>query len=162
MSFLNKKQQKPQNTPPSPTPVNVVNEVEIADTEREPLHAIVDKVHEHPNTHSQVRPFCLVFNAFGKQRINLEQQNALEKVFSSAAAKNEATITIWVRLHSSFFAGSYVEVPLESGEHLKWVDLFVESIENLQDQNNIGATVNVVASGYSYWNERSTPDLEVY
>jgi len=48
MSFLNKRQKKTQKTPLPPTPVNVVNELEIAGTEREPLHVIVDKVHEYP------------------------------------------------------------------------------------------------------------------
>lgn len=53
-------------------------------------------------------------------------------------------------------------MPLESGEHLKWEDLQAEATEISQDANNAGANVNVVVTSYSYWFERSTPELEVY
>ncbi len=138
-------------------PVIVTNPVQIKNDV--PLRVVLEPV---KNTHSQIGPFAFqILNAGVEYKINNEQWNALDQLFSSGSAKNESTNTIWVRLSTAFFTGGYVDIPLQAGEAVRWRDILIQKVSVPNNAANAGATVNVSVVGYSYFHERSTPSLEL-
>ncbi len=151
-----KSQQQKPAVPPPPVPVEVKN--------AEPLKvAIVSQPESKLESafFTQYGGMYFHITDFTKVRINPEQQNALQKLFSSGSIKNESSTTVWIRLTSSQMISGYMDIMMNPSEVLKWKDLLIESISVPQSTLNASVTVNLSCVVWSYLYERSTPSIEL-